>query len=134
MSPLIVYVWRGGAALTQRLQGIAVWNDHPAATVLVGRVFRNYLDYVGPSFLFLHGDPNLRHHTGVGGVLPIAMAPLIAAGLYTALHRWRGDRALRALLLIFATYPVAAVLTAERMHATRALNGSISACLLALLG
>src|ERR1051326_4039362 len=107
---------------------------HPPAMVLVGRILRNGLDYFGPSFLFLHGDSNLRHHTGVGGVLPIAMAPLIAVGLYQALRRWRDDGALRALLLIFATFPVAAILTADRMHATRSINGAISACLLALVG
>lgn len=43
-------------------------------------LLRNYSDHLSVSFLFLNGDPNLRHGTGQFGIFLLVLAPTMIAG------------------------------------------------------
>jgi 4-amino-4-deoxy-L-arabinose transferase-like glycosyltransferase len=53
----------------------------------IGRLFVNLLLLINPLFLFMTGDPNLRHATGIQGMLGIASIPA-AVVLFVALVSW----------------------------------------------
>ena len=91
------------------------------------------MQYFGPQFLFLRGDPKLRHHTGLGGELYRFLAPFVAAGLCVAFLHWRRPR-YRLILVGLLIAPVAAALTEDRLHATRSVYAVIFWLLLATLG
>lgn len=134
LLPMLVQLARAPQMLTARFEVTSVFRDHPSAGEAMLRVASRYLEYLGPGFLFLDGDPNLRHHTGHGGELYWFLAPLIAAGLFAAARDWRSDPACRVLLLIWLTFPAVASLTMDRMHSTRCFSGVIASLLLASVG
>ncbi|MFN2583100.1 MAG: hypothetical protein ABR498_10210, partial [Candidatus Dormibacteria bacterium] len=64
-------------ALTAEFSVISIAADGaPLPTVLL-RFVSNYAGYFSPEFLFVHGDPNLRHNTGYAGMLLAVMGPLL---------------------------------------------------------
>jgi hypothetical protein len=121
LAPMIVSVLSSGAPLTTRFGKISIFVDDPALGESLRRFFSRYIEYFSPGFLFLRGDSNLRHHTGVGGELFVSLLPLIVAGLYVLLRGRRERAEYRFVLLGLLLSPAAAALTMERMHATRSL-------------
>ena len=111
---LLLGVWSRlhPGALTSRFGGLSITADSPGALTTVWRFARNYADYVMPQFLFTHGDTNLRHNTGYGGMLLVATLPALVAGLAVCLRNRRRplERYLLGGLLLA---PVPAALTAE---------------------
>ncbi len=93
----------------------------------------NYLSYFDPLFLFLQGDPNLRHHSSFGGVLGIALTILFILGTGAALWKKRTDPSWQFIVLILVSTPIAAALT-EPYHLLRVLIVVIPICTLAVLG
>lgn len=56
--------------------------------MLLGReLLKNYSDNLSPSFLFIHGDPNLRHGTGQFGLFYLIFAPFLLIGLVVLFKR-----------------------------------------------
>jgi 4-amino-4-deoxy-L-arabinose transferase-like glycosyltransferase len=107
-------------ALTGRYDVIGVAYDHPSIGTLLSRIAGNYVDYLGVPFLFTHGDANLRHNTGFGGMLFIVTAPAIITGLVVCAARWR-DSIARVLLIGIMLAPLPAALTMEGTpHSLRA--------------
>jgi hypothetical protein len=100
----------------------------------ISRIFDRYLEYFSPTFLFLNGDPILRHHAGSPGALYVFMVPFIIAGIYLIYKKSKGDPYLRFLLLGVIVYPLAAVVTIDHWHSTRTMNGSIVWALTAVVG
>ncbi len=134
LVPMIASVLRHPGTLTSRFKTISIWHDNPGLGDLVKRLALRYIDYFNPRFLFFAGDINLRHNTGFGGGLFLFMIPFIAVGLYW-LGRYGWRRAYyRFLIAGILVYPLAAILTFDRMHSTRCLNGAPFWCLLALVG
>lgn len=104
--------------------------DAGALAAFAGR----YLAHFSATFLFLHGDPNTRHHAPGAGMLFWWMAPLIVIGLVALVLRrdlrWRGLIAVWLLL-----YPLAGALTTDQpVHASRTLFGLPALSLCAALG
>jgi Dolichyl-phosphate-mannose-protein mannosyltransferase len=100
----------------------------------VGLAAQQYLAHVSPWFLFVAGDPNLRHHVPGAGELFWWTAPFLLVGAVAlAARRDLRDRALVAAWL--AIYPIGAALTTDQpVHASRTLLGLPALCVVAGLG
>ena len=109
-------------ALTARfgLISIASYPTPAGFPLVVWRFIVNYLTYFAPPFLFVSGDSNSRHATGLGGMLLWVMLPLLIAGA-VAMWQRRQRPYIRVLALLTLTAPVAAALTNESVpHSLRA--------------
>jgi hypothetical protein len=133
MVPLIIYVIKNPTSMTSRFNTLNVWHDNPDFPVIILRIIKRYFDYFNPLFLFIKGDPIIRHNTGKGE-LYCFLIPFILAGLYVAIRAFKKNPYYRFLILGLLFYPIAGILTIERMHSTRVINGSIFWCLLAVVG
>ena len=134
LTPLIVAVARTPEALTSRFQILSVFQDNPGLGTIIFRVGSRYLEYFSPRFLFLRGDPNLRHHTRFGGELFRFLFPMVVAGLYCLVRRVRTQPSYRFLGLGLVVFPIAASLTGDRWHSGRSVNGVIVWTLIAAIG
>ena len=106
---------------TSRFQQISIWQDDANMVDVILQFASNYFSYLSPHFLFTSGDPNLRHHTGMGGELFLTTFPFLLFGLNYAL-RERSQSFVRFSLLGFFMFPLAASLTRDSDHALRAAN------------
>src|SRR5690606_16822094 len=93
-------------------------------SLLVGReLLLNYADNLSADFLFLTGDPNLRHGTGMAGLFLFSMAPLLMLG------SWRMYTLNPLALTILVSWWLAALLPASvpetTPHALRSLNAMV---------
>ncbi len=91
---------------------------------LTGReLAKNYADHLSLNYLFLTGDSNLRHGTGVHGLFVVGALPLFMIGAYK-LARYQ-----RRMLGLIIIWWLAAVLPASvpetTPHALRSLNALI---------
>ncbi len=134
MLPMIISVWNHPESMTKRFSTMSVWTGSGGAMETISRIFERYLEYFSPSFLFISGDPILRHHTGASGELYIFMVPFIIAGIYIIIKNLSRNPYFRFIFMGLIVYPVAAVVTVDHFHSTRALNGSIFWCLTAVIG
>ena len=116
-----------------RFQQVSLFQNHPSLATVLGNITTRYLDYFSPRFLFLTGDHELRQHTGFRGELFLFTIPLILSGAYWVI-RFRTQPYYRFLALNCLVYPAAAVLTMDRMHSGRSINGVIPWLLIAAVG
>ena len=94
------------SSTTARLGDVSVFKDHG----LIGGawlVITDFVRYLSPWLLFLHGDGNLRHTTGVEGLFLVSAAVPVAIGLVVAFRR-RTEPIATAALLAFVIAPAAA--------------------------
>ncbi|MBV8196085.1 MAG: hypothetical protein JOY80_11235 [Candidatus Dormibacteraeota bacterium] len=110
-------------ALTAEFNVVSIAADGAPLGTLIARFVTNYIGYFGPHFLFIDGDPYLRHNTGYAGMLPAIAAPLLLLGLW-ALWRRRAEPFARFTLFCILLAPVAASLTMY-VGAPHALRGSV---------
>ena len=134
LLPMIISIVRSPTAFAARFQEVGVFHKAASFTDAAADVAGRYLEYFSPRFLFLSGDTERRHHTGHGGELYWALAPLILVGLYTAIRYWRLQPRYRVILLGLLASPVPAALAVDRMHSTRSLYGVVFWLLLGMLG
>ncbi|HML94260.1 MAG TPA: glycosyltransferase family 39 protein [Thermodesulfobacteriota bacterium] len=100
----------------------------------IGTFFENYVSHYKPSFLFEHGDSNLRHGAGTGTVYRV-MLPLMLAGLVYLFKSGFDRKSVAFILFWIAVFPLAAALTNDGVpHATRSLTGAPLLCILGGLG
>lgn len=95
-------------------------------------VIQNYFSYFSPSFLFLHGDANLRCGLpGMGKLYWFEALPLVAGGWYL----WKNKRlsSSRLLLALLVLYPIPAAFT-QSSHALRSIIGAPVLALVNALG
>ncbi len=120
VAAIAVYNLVHDGAITARFNAIGITADHPGPLTLVQRFAGNYVDYWNVPFLFTHGDSNLRHSTGFGGMLLVTTLPLLLAGIAVCVRRWR-EPLPRFLLIAAVLAPAPAALTAEGTpHSLRA--------------
>jgi 4-amino-4-deoxy-L-arabinose transferase-like glycosyltransferase len=132
--PLIIAVVNNPAVIVSRFSDINVWSDGAKFGEVLTRILIRYAEYFSPDFLFISGDPELRHNAGCSGELYIFMAPFIIAGFYSSIKSFRWNPYSRFLIYAVLAYPAAAVLTMDRMHSARCMNGAPFWCILALIG
>jgi hypothetical protein len=97
-------------ALTAEFSIVSIGADGAPLPTLIGRFAANYISYFSPDYLFVHGDPNLRHNTGYAGMLLAITGPLLLLGLYGCWRR-RHEALPRFVLLCLVLGPIAAALT-----------------------
>jgi len=94
----------------------------------------NYISHFKPSFLFISGDPNLRHGAGVGTIYWI-MLPLIIVGLIQLFISYIPRQYKIFIILWILIFPLGGSLTNDGVpHATRTLPGAPLFCILCGLG
>lgn len=125
LIPMILFVLNTPEALTSRFNAISVWRDNPGLFECVHRIFLRYLEYFGPSFLFIVGDPNITHCTGASGELYLFLLPFIVAGICVILMGFNRNPHYRFIFLCLLLYPAAAVFTIGHGHSTACINGTI---------
>ncbi len=124
LVPMILYVAGTPESMTKRFSTFSIWGDGAGIFIVIGRFLSRYIEYFGPSFLFISGDIDLRHNTDASGELYLVMAPFLLMGLWRLVRSFRRSPTSRFILLALAVYPVAASLTVDRFHSTRCLNGA----------
>lgn len=135
--PLALYLLDNAANLAARFDLLTYLHDatlsvSDKAWLFAGR----WLEYFAPSFLALHGDPILRHHTGFGGELLLATAVLLFVAIAGVLFARdaRRDPFVRLLVVDLLLSPVAAALTLDHGHSLRAFPLVVFAILLSAYG
>ena len=117
---LFAYI-RANPGLGVRFSAISINYNHASFGTLVARFLGNWLSYWDVHFLFTHGDGNLRHSTGWGGMLLVSTMPAIVVGAAVCLRRFPCEPFPRLLVLGAILAPVPAALTAEGTpHSLRA--------------
>jgi hypothetical protein len=99
----------------------AVYNKF---TYLGEKIITNYASALSTNFLFVSGDPNLRHHTGLVNTGQLYFVEIITfiLGLYLILHTLSSGFNSKLLLLWLITAPSPAVITRDGgTHAPRLL-------------
>lgn len=134
MLPMIVYVWNHPESMTKRFSNMSVWSTGGDFMDSLLGILQRYLEYFSPNFLFISGDPVLRHNSGGSGELFIFLAPFVIAGIFCFYRDFFRNPYVIFATLAIVIYPLAAILTIDHMHGTRALNGTIPWMLLALVG
>jgi 4-amino-4-deoxy-L-arabinose transferase-like glycosyltransferase len=120
LLPMLVHYARHPESLN-RFNQVSVFNSVSDTSAALFRITSNYFGYFSPSFLFVTGDPNLRHNIGVGALFLFTI-PFLVAGLYVVIRRFNNPH-FRFVFLGLLASPVIASLTMDAHHFTRSLNG-----------
>lgn len=100
--------------------------------LMIRELMKNYADNLDPSYLFVTGDPNLRHGTCQHGLLLLPTAPLLVWGIF-ALAKRRP-----AQLVVLLSWWMVALLPASvpegTPHALRSLNALMPVILILGVG
>jgi hypothetical protein len=121
LLPLAAYLFSVGENLTARFNLISIFNSHEGdASEKLVTVIRNYLGYFSAEFLLLSGDPNSRHHTGVGGELLVSSSIFLLVAIVALIKV--GGRYSYLLGSYALIAPVGAALTIDPYHSLRAFS------------
>jgi hypothetical protein len=131
--PFVVFYFRylDRASIYVMQTSVFAWPE-PLAEKLDIILRQNWPTYLGWHYLFVEGDPILRHGVRNHGVLYTAFVPWIAIGLLASLVR-RGY-ASKLLVLWLVLYPLGAAVTRETPSATRSFLGTMIFAVLAGIG
>ena len=117
--PVFFYYISGGRSI--RYDRLSIFGEGRGIFQSMVFFIRNYLSHYHPSFLFLHGDSQLRHSLLGMGMMYLFELPLLVIGLILALRRKKRFHYL--MLAWFLIFPVAASLTTEGIpHALRSIT------------
>lgn len=115
--PLAYHLLYETAESSARLTNITIFRGQPLSEILT-EWLQNYTIHLSPSFLFIHGDDNLRHNTAVFGQLHWYILPLILFGLFRIFRSHTQRDCI--LLAWFLCFPISAACTWEGIpHALR---------------
>ena len=125
LIPYIVFSISNPGALTHRFNLLTYIFD--AQLTIIDKLsifFSNYLAYYDLGFLVVSGDPNLRHHAGLGGEVYIVVFVLFILGVWVISSRFtlpNSDKRIALfLLLCLLSAPIPAALT-EPNHSLRSI-------------
>lgn len=91
--------------------------------LLIKELAKNYSDNMSPAFLFISGDPNLRHGTGQTGLFLLVLAPAFLLGGAVLFKRHTLLGAFLGLWWVVALLP--ASVPENTPHALRSLNALV---------
>ena len=103
-----VVIVAAAARTTARLSDVSVFKGHGVFGGL-WLMFIDFVQYLSPWLLFLHGDGNLRHTTGVEGLFLVTAAVPVVVGVVAAFRR-RSEPIATVALLAAVLAPAAASL------------------------
>ncbi|MEO8581136.1 MAG: glycosyltransferase family 39 protein [Patescibacteria group bacterium] len=95
-------------------------------------LLENYSDHFDLSFLFLTGDPNLRHSTGEHGLFLLFSLPLLVSGIYYGVKKQPNVLVFLSIWWLIALLP--ASVPTDTPHALRSLNALTPIILLMAIG
>lgn len=123
LAPYAVFVLTHRGATTSRFRIISYMDDPISFGQKVHIFGRNFIEYWSPSFLVLHGDANLRHSSGPGGIIFLTIFILFLVGLFSIFrHRQELSKFTVFLAVNLLASPIAAAMTSESVpHALRSL-------------
>jgi hypothetical protein len=104
--PLAIQTLQGG--LMARYEAVGLFtaqyrHEHGLEGPRVWLAFlKNYLLHLAPNFLFLHGDPNLRHNSQFSGELSWLDTAALVLGVIFLATRWRKGGAKVDRVIVFA--------------------------------
>ncbi len=102
-------------------------------TISIKQLLQNYSENLSLDFLFVSGDPNLRHGTGIVGLFPLAFLPLLFIGLVSLLFT-RQYKVGLVLVICWLAALLPASIPQEVPHALRSLNALIPLSLIITYG
>lgn len=125
LIPYIVFSLKYPGALTSRFKAISFISEPLPIVEKIGMFLSNYFSFWSLDFLIKHGDANLRHSTGLGGIIFLSVFVLFIYGLFNfflRLLRKDIDRFQLLLVINLLVSPVASAMTSEgNPHAVRAI-------------
>lgn len=122
LIPFIIFAAKFPGAVTERFGELSYIDDQISLIEKAGLFIRNYVLYWSPDFLVIHGDPNLRHSTGHGGVFYWTVTALFVSGLVYLIKAKIKKNFVILILLNLLISPVAAALITEGApHALRSM-------------
>ena len=111
----VINLWRersGNTVLSRVLYNRATFIGHD--------LFRNYLAFLDPSYLWISGDHNIRHGTGQVGIMLLASAPFFLIGIQQLIRKHRQVGFVLLFWWMAGILPAAVPLDVP--HALRSLN------------
>jgi len=96
-----------------RSQNLLVFSQLPLLPA-IGTYILNMLQLASPWFLFITGDPNLRHSTFFEGMLGVAALPAVIAVIVMTIRLWKKKRS-ELLLVWIGLFGVIAALTGSAL-------------------
>ena len=132
-SPVLVWNSQHSDALTARFNQVSIFSQAYSLPGIANAFWRVYSSAFSLGFWFQTGDPWGRHSTGHGGVLYLALAPLLVWGL-VGLWRRRGEAFWRLIALGLILGPIPGSLTAQFSHSLRNIEVVPFLLLIAALG
>ncbi len=96
--------------------------------LMVRELLKNYSDHLSLNFMFISGDPNLRHGTGMHGLFLLPFLPLFIIGGVFFFQRHKRVLALLVIWWLAALLP--ASVPENTPHALRSLNALVPLSLL----
>jgi len=91
---------------------------------LMGReLIKNYADNLSLNYLFLTGDPNLRHGTGEHGLFLLIFLPILLVGFYELFKKQRPELLVLIIWWLIALLPASVPETTP--HSLRSLNALV---------
>lgn len=122
LVPFFFFIHDNPGVITERFNDLSYVDDPIGASAKVWLFLRNYSVYWLPDYLILHGDPNLRHSTGYGGVIFTTVLILFFFSLPLALARMKVTRFKAFLVASLLITPIpAALITEGSPHALRSM-------------
>ena len=125
--PLQANIYRkiSGYSLIDRV----FWHRH---LLLIKELAKNYADHLDLRFLFVTGDPNLRHGTGQHGLFLLFFLPIFFCGLYQLFKENK-----KVLLFLFVWWMIAllpASVPETTPHALRSINALLPLAIIIAFG
>jgi hypothetical protein len=138
LIPVVVFQHAHPGALTKRFVQISyLGRSDVSPAQAVGLFLQRYFQHVGPDFLLLHGDHDLRHMTGSTGALFWSVAVLLVIGLVALVRSGelrRSPFARWLVVLLFLAPVPSALTTGESAHALRSLPFALFAVVISCYG
>lgn len=122
LLPFICFAYENPGVITERFNGLSYIDDPIGVPEKLSLFLQNYKTYWKPDFWIIHGDPNLRHSTGRGGVSFMTVSILFLLSLPLALRKINATRFMAFVVISLLVTPLPAALIPEGApHALRSM-------------
>ncbi len=115
--------------------GLSLWSKivYHRYIFIAHDFLENYCDHFSFNFLFLHGDSNLRHHSGYFGEFLIIFVPFLVLGLFYLFKNYKTNF---FWIIFFVTIlsPIPSSLVYETPHASRSIYLFVPLLMIIALG